>query len=44
MTSTLAATCSSTTARQVKNRDYRGPDFFFVWGVERDRMRPYWAV
>jgi Uma2 family endonuclease len=31
-------------ATQVRNRDYRGPDFFFVWGVERDKLRRYWAV
>jgi Uma2 family endonuclease len=29
---------------QVRNKDYRGPDFFFVWGVDRDRERPYYAV
>lgn len=31
-------------AQQARTRDYRGPDFFFVWGVERDKLRPYWAV
>jgi Uma2 family endonuclease len=31
-------------AAQVRNKDYRGPDFFFVWGVPRDRERRYWAV
>jgi Uma2 family endonuclease len=31
-------------AEQVRNRDYRGPDFFFVKGMERDRERRYWAV
>lgn len=31
-------------ARQAKHRDYRGPDFFFVWGVERDKLRNYYAV
>jgi Uma2 family endonuclease len=29
---------------QARNRDYRGPDFFFVWGVDRERLRKYWAV
>lgn len=29
---------------QVRNKDYRGPDFFFLWGVDRDRPRRYWAV
>jgi Uma2 family endonuclease len=31
-------------AAQVRNKDYRGPDFFFVRGVPRDRERRYWAV
>jgi Uma2 family endonuclease len=31
-------------AEQVRNRDYKGPDFFFVWGADHDRYRPYWAV
>jgi Uma2 family endonuclease len=33
-------------ARQVRNRDYSGPDFFFVHGpgVDHDRPRLYWAV
>ncbi len=33
-------------ARQARNRDYSGPDFFFVQGpeVEHDRQRLYWAV
>jgi Uma2 family endonuclease len=30
--------------KQARNRDYRGPDFFFVQGVPRLPMRPYWAV
>lgn len=30
--------------RQVRDRDYRGPDFFFVDGVPRQPLRPYWAV
>src|SRR5689334_8039697 len=29
---------------QARNRDYRGPDFFFVDGVNRLPLRPYWAV
>jgi Uma2 family endonuclease len=29
---------------QVRNRDYRGPDFFFVWGVDGARNRDYWAI
>ena len=29
---------------QARNRDYRGPDFFFVDGANREPMRPYWAV
>jgi Uma2 family endonuclease len=29
---------------QVRNRDYRGPDFFFVWDVPSTPIRPYWAV
>jgi Uma2 family endonuclease len=29
---------------QARNRDYRGPDFFYVDGVNRLPMRPYWAV
>lgn len=31
-------------AEQARNLDYRGPDFFFVWGVKRSRRRRYWAV
>jgi Uma2 family endonuclease len=31
-------------AQQVRNKDYRGPDFFFVWDVPRDKERRYWAV
>jgi Uma2 family endonuclease len=30
--------------RQSKNLDYRGPDFFFVWGRPLNPPRPYWAV
>jgi hypothetical protein len=29
---------------QARNRDYHGPDFFYVDGVNRLPMRPYWAV
>lgn len=29
---------------QARNRDYRGPDFFYVDGVNRWPLRPYWAV
>jgi len=29
---------------QARNRDFRGPDFFFVEGVQREPIRPYWAV
>jgi Uma2 family endonuclease len=29
---------------QARNRDYRGPDFFYVNGANRLPMRPYWAV
>jgi Uma2 family endonuclease len=29
---------------QVRNRDYRGPDFFFVDQVDGTRPRAYWAV
>ncbi|NCJ07727.1 hypothetical protein GS597_14655 [Synechococcales cyanobacterium C] len=31
-------------ADQVKNKDFRGPDFFAVLGVERQRDRKYWAI
>ncbi len=33
-------------SEQARNRDYKGPDFFFVQGpdVDHDRPRPYWAV
>jgi Uma2 family endonuclease len=30
--------------RQVRDRDFRGPDFFFVWGVPRRPDRHYYAV
>jgi Uma2 family endonuclease len=29
---------------QARNRAYRGPDFFYVDGVSRSPLRPYWAV
>ena len=29
---------------QARNRDFRGPDFFFVDGVAQKPLRPYWAV
>ncbi len=29
---------------QVRNRDYRGPDVFFVWGVDGRKDRRYWAI
>jgi Uma2 family endonuclease len=31
-------------AQQLRNRDYRGPDFFYVGGVDGERHRRYWAV
>jgi Uma2 family endonuclease len=31
-------------AEQARNRDYRGPDFFFVDGANRLPIRPYWAI
>lgn len=27
-----------------RNRNFRGPDFFFVWGASPMPLRPYWAV
>jgi Uma2 family endonuclease len=27
-----------------RHRDFRGPDFFFVWGVDRHRERDYYAL
>jgi Uma2 family endonuclease len=30
--------------QQARNSDYRGPDFFYVKGVNRLPVRPYWAV
>jgi Uma2 family endonuclease len=29
---------------QARNKDYRGPDFFYVDGVNRFPLRPYWVV
>ena len=29
---------------QLKNQDFRGPDFFYVKGVPRYPMRKYWAI
>jgi Uma2 family endonuclease len=29
--------------QQVRNNDFRGPDFFFVWGIQR-KIRRYWAI
>jgi Uma2 family endonuclease len=29
---------------QARNKDFRGPDFFFVWGASPMPLRPYWAV
>jgi Uma2 family endonuclease len=29
---------------QARNQDFRGPDFFFVGDVDRDRPRKYWVV
>jgi Uma2 family endonuclease len=31
-------------AEQARNRDYKGPDFFFVKGVDAARKRSYWAI
>lgn len=30
--------------QQARNRDYRGPDYFFVREVSNEPSRPYWAV
>ena len=30
--------------QQVRNRDYRGPDVFFAWDVDRHKPRRYWAI
>ncbi len=29
---------------QARNKDYRGPDFFYVNGVNREPIRKYWVV
>jgi Uma2 family endonuclease len=29
---------------QARNRDFRGPDFFYVNGVRYEPLRPYWVV
>jgi Uma2 family endonuclease len=29
---------------QIEKKSYRGPDYMFVWGAERERSRRYWAV
>jgi Uma2 family endonuclease len=31
-------------AQQVRSRDYKGPDFFFVDGADRHRPRQWWAI
>ena len=31
-------------SEQAKNRDYKGPDFFYVQGVDHDRPRQFWAT
>ncbi len=31
-------------AQQARNRDFRGPDFYFVWNTTRRPLRKYWAV
>lgn len=31
-------------AQQLRNRRFRGPDFFFVKGVSKEPLRKYWAV
>ncbi len=30
--------------QQARNRDFCGPDFFFVWGRPPLPLRPYWAI
>ncbi len=29
---------------QARNKEFRGPDFFFVWDTNREPMRKYWVV
>jgi Uma2 family endonuclease len=31
-------------SKQAGDWSYRGPDFFFVWGVDGSRPRRYWAI
>jgi Uma2 family endonuclease len=31
-------------AKQARDQDFRGPDFFFVWEASLNPPRPYWAV
>jgi len=31
-------------AKQARDRNFRGPDFFFVWEASLNPPRPYWAV
>jgi hypothetical protein len=31
-------------AQQARDRDFRGPDFYFVWNTTRQPLRKYWAV
>jgi Uma2 family endonuclease len=31
-------------AKQARDRDFRGPDFFFVWEVPLNPPRRYWAI
>jgi Uma2 family endonuclease len=30
--------------KHVRSEDFKGPDFFFAWGVQRHRPRRFWAV
>src|SRR5437016_1170802 len=32
------------TAQQARDRDFRGPDFFFVWEVPLNPPRRFWAI
>jgi Uma2 family endonuclease len=29
---------------QARNKDFRGPDFFFVWGASPMPLRPHWTI
>jgi Uma2 family endonuclease len=31
-------------AEEARNRDFRGPDFYFVWNTSRRPMRKYWVL